>query len=274
MRDVDSRIAAWRRALAETGTCSPDAIDELETHVREEYDRLVRSGELPDRALEAAFTRVGAPQTLAAEFGKIAAGRPWMPARGALVLFAVAAAVVPIWLAYRYHDRRLGLLLAAHVASVTLGFGAALILGGVAACYVLRRLFHDLSSDQEQSLVRAARRLTRWATLLTGAAIVLGMAWMGAKGEAVWSWDPRESGAALVLVWCVTALTFSGQRVEARTEMLAALVGSAVVVTGWFGPHVVLSRLDAVPIVAAALLPLVLFAVGLAPPECLQRRNA
>jgi hypothetical protein len=274
MRDVDSRIAAWRRALAETGTCSPDAIDELETHLREEYDRLVRTGEPPERALEQALTRVGTPQTLGAEFGKIGAVRPWMPARGALVLFAAAAVVVPVWLAYLCHDRHFGFLLAAHVAAVTLGYGAILLLGALAACYVTRRLFHSLPGAQGQSLVDATRRLMRWATLLTAAAIVQGMMWMGAMGKPVWSWDPRESGGALVLVWCVTALILIGRRVEAQTVMLAALVGSAVVLAGWFGPQVVLAHLDAMPIVVAVLLPLLLAVVGLAPAECLRRRGA
>jgi hypothetical protein len=273
MRDVDGRIAAWRRALAETGTCSPDAIDELETHLREEYDRLVRTGEQPDRALELALTRVGTPQTLGAEFGKIGATRPWVLVRGMMMIFTVAALIVPIWLAFLCHDRHLGLLLAAHVATVTLGFGAILLLGALAACYVTRRLFHDLPAEQGQSLVDATRRLMRWATLLTAAGIVLGMAWMGAKGLPVWSWDPRESGGALVLVWCVMALIFTGRRVEVQTGMLAALVGSAVVIAGWFGPQVVLAQFSAVPIVVAALLPLLLVPVGLAPAECLRRRN-
>src|SRR5262249_43159267 len=149
------------------------------------------------------------------EFAKNGARIVWAPVRVAMALFIVAAVVLPIWLTYRF-----GLLLGAHVAAVTLGYGAALLLGGVAACYVVRRLFRDLSTEQGRSLVVAARRLMLGTTVLTAVAIVLGMVWMGTKGKAVWSWDPREIGASLVVLWGLTALVWTGPRSDVRPGML------------------------------------------------------
>src|SRR5262249_51923548 len=124
----------------ETGGCPPDAIDELESHLRDEYERLVRAGEQPGPALEQAIARLGTPRALGDEFAKVAPPVAWVPARVATTLFTVAAVAVPAWLAYLWRERSYDPLLMVHVITVTLGYGATLLLGGVAGCYVVRRL--------------------------------------------------------------------------------------------------------------------------------------
>ena len=80
MPDIERRLADWRRALAETAGCSDDVLDELESHLRDEVERLVQTGEPEERALDLALSRLGPPQALGAEFAKLARGPEAFPA--------------------------------------------------------------------------------------------------------------------------------------------------------------------------------------------------
>ena len=62
MPDIEPRIADWRRALAETAGCTDEVLDELESHLRDEVQRLVQTGEPEERALDLALSRLGPPQ--------------------------------------------------------------------------------------------------------------------------------------------------------------------------------------------------------------------
>lgn len=44
MPEMEQRIAQWRSNLAETTGCSNEVLDELESHLREEIQQLVRTG--------------------------------------------------------------------------------------------------------------------------------------------------------------------------------------------------------------------------------------
>src|SRR5262245_51371330 len=94
MFDAEERIRRWRRELAETGRCSGETIDELESHLRESFQQFVRAGHSPEQALEMALARLGTPQALAAEFAKVPPPglAPWLPVRLAyLAMIALAA---------------------------------------------------------------------------------------------------------------------------------------------------------------------------------------
>jgi len=88
MFDLEKQIQQWRQTLAGALGGQAEVIEELETHLREEVQRLVRSGQAPERAWETALGRLGSPQQLAGEFGKLPP-RPgvWLPGR--LVLAAL-----------------------------------------------------------------------------------------------------------------------------------------------------------------------------------------
>src|SRR5262245_64818157 len=157
MPDIERRIADWRRALAETAGCTDEVLDELESHLRDEVQRLVQTGEPEERALDLALSRLGPPQALAAEFAKLArdGAATWLPVRLANgVLLALAAALVG-YCAGRLQDGRLGLLLASHVVAVTLGYCTTLLVGGLAFCYVATRSFNPPRPAEIEALAGA-----------------------------------------------------------------------------------------------------------------------
>jgi hypothetical protein len=70
MFNLEQAIADWRRQLADAGIKSPDALDELESHLRDDIEQQARSGADPRVAFESAVLRVGQATELRDEFAR------------------------------------------------------------------------------------------------------------------------------------------------------------------------------------------------------------
>jgi hypothetical protein len=64
MFDLEKAITSWRRQIAAEGLISPEVLDELESHLREEIERQVRSGVSEERAYEAGISSIGDTRAL------------------------------------------------------------------------------------------------------------------------------------------------------------------------------------------------------------------
>jgi hypothetical protein len=71
MFDLDRAIADWRQQLTADGIRSPEVLDELESHLREEIDAQLHSGIDHKLAFDAAIERIGATGVLKNEFAKV-----------------------------------------------------------------------------------------------------------------------------------------------------------------------------------------------------------
>jgi len=69
--DLSERIRAWRDRLAGAEALGPREVDELEDHLRESVDSLVGSGLSPEEAFLVATCRLGRPEEIDREFGKL-----------------------------------------------------------------------------------------------------------------------------------------------------------------------------------------------------------
>lgn len=80
MFDLEQAISEWRGQLASKGLSSPDVLDELESHLRDDIEQQMRSEISEAQAFQNAIHDVGQPTLLKTEFAK--AG-PWqeLPAR-------------------------------------------------------------------------------------------------------------------------------------------------------------------------------------------------
>jgi len=76
MFDLDSAIAVWREQLARGGISSPEILDELESHLREEIDQQIQSGVGPQQAFDEAVHRFGEANALRKELKKAGAMPP------------------------------------------------------------------------------------------------------------------------------------------------------------------------------------------------------
>lgn len=101
MFNLDQAIAEWRRQMAAAGIRTPEALKELETHLRDDVEHRIRSGVSAEQAFDSAVQQLGSANTLKAEFAKTAKLKQW------------------------------------HYVCRGLGFGIGLFLLGVAFCYLV-----------------------------------------------------------------------------------------------------------------------------------------
>ncbi len=281
MANLEEHIAAWRRELAEALGGSAETVEELEGHLRDEVARLVQEGRTPDDAFATAVARLGRPPALAAEFARLGPAAPWLPVRVALVVLIAGAG----WLFGILTPRLLAdadPLLGVHVIAVTLGYSTTLVVGVLAACYVVARPFGVPGPRQVQGLVRATTALTAAASLLTALGITLGAFWAQEHWGRFWTWDAKEIAASLVLSWDVAMLVVLTRRaLGEHATLLLGLAGNAVVALAWFGPAVLGLGLRsygmpslALPLAAFVAVQVGLACVGMLPAGAWRRRRA
>jgi hypothetical protein len=233
--DLEGRIQQWRQALAGTLGDRPEAIDELEGHLREEVQRLVQSGQAPERAWETAVRRLGEPGRLAEEFAKVPAA-PWLPARLVALALAVLAAGLAWWLLSRLGHGAFGPLLACHVFAVTLGYTLTFAVGALAGWSLVARAMAGRDARRAEAFRSTAWKLSALALALTAAGVLLGGWWARDHLGHFWGWDSREIGGLGVLAWDGLLLACLLRRRAALPGMLLGVLGNMVVSLSWFGP--------------------------------------
>jgi hypothetical protein len=70
MFDLDQAISEWRRQMSAGGIRSESVLDELESHLREEVERQIRSGAHAEKAFAIAAQKIGPASALKNEFRK------------------------------------------------------------------------------------------------------------------------------------------------------------------------------------------------------------
>jgi hypothetical protein len=154
MSELESSISEWRESLKAAFGDSDEIVDELESHLREEINRLMLTGQTPEAAFSAAQTKLGKPADLAAEYARAAAPAIWLPISiglpltillfGLLILSPLANAIAmrPIGEAVPFFS---GCVFLAIISYTTF----------LGSCYVVSRLIRPMSLGQLQSLRRS-----------------------------------------------------------------------------------------------------------------------
>ena len=98
-------------------------------------------------------------------------------------------------------------LLATHMGLVMLGYAATLLVGFLAACYFVARLFRGLERGPSPDAQRAAFGLSGAAVALTGVGIAFGSLFCpNEKTGWAFGLDTREVGGLGILAWNVAML--------------------------------------------------------------------
>jgi hypothetical protein len=88
MFNLEQQISAWRNQMSRAHL-SPDSLDELESHLRDDFTQQLRAGLDAQEAFATAAERIGLPSVLQKEFGKIASvTRLAARAKNAMLSFA------------------------------------------------------------------------------------------------------------------------------------------------------------------------------------------
>ena len=72
MPDLENQIAEWRRQMLATGIKTPVPLEELESHLREDVERRMKSGASEAEAFTTAVEKIGGAHELKLEFAKVA----------------------------------------------------------------------------------------------------------------------------------------------------------------------------------------------------------
>jgi hypothetical protein len=236
MLDLEQKITEWRRQMLAAGIKPPMTLDELENHLREDIRAHISAGNSEEQAFHLAVSRVGTPGALRTEFRKLKRPACW-PEKIGRWLFAVLVMVMAVWLSRRMLAGRLSLLLAVHVFTITLGYGAGFFAGGFGIFYVCYRLFHALSLDRRQSLHRAVLLFSQLSAGLVIAGFVLAMVWSHQHYGKYLLGDPKEAGGLGVAIWFVVLSVMQRRRMSERAVMLMCLGGNIMVSLAWFGAN-------------------------------------
>lgn len=129
--------------------------------------------------------------------------------------------------------------LATHVVAITLGYSATFLAGTIAGVYMLGRAFtRAVTPEHERAMIRMVYGVVCFAMLLSFVGTVLGGIWADQSWGRFWGWDPKENGAALVvLINAVILHARWGGMVRARGIAALAVGGNVVTAWSWFGTN-------------------------------------
>src|SRR4051812_47433490 len=165
MHNLEQLLVEWRKTAIAAPGVELETIDELEIHLRETAEELVRSGLTDPEAFQRAVKQLGTVPALASEFQKL--DPPvWLPVKVALGS-GIITALLALLLSARFGASRSGFLLASHVFTVTLGYTTTYLLGALGICFVGQRCVSGFSPLRERSLTRVTFLLGSVAAGLT-----------------------------------------------------------------------------------------------------------
>lgn len=129
--------------------------------------------------------------------------------------------------------------LSVHVPTIVLGYSAMFAAGAVGLLYVfLGVLTPWLTPLRHRNLGRVAYGIICFATLLSFTGTVLGGIWADQSWGRFWGWDPKENGAALIVIWCAIILhaRWAGH-IRERGLMIMTIGGNIVTAWSFFGTN-------------------------------------
>jgi hypothetical protein len=230
MFDLEQNLRRWRRGMSVRLPLRREAVDELESHLRDAVEQAIQEGSTPEEAWRQASERLGNLDAVAAEYSKFGAPSAWrwLPARFAAAVLAAPAAGLAYFLVARTAASQGTILLNLHVFAITVGYVAMVVVGAVAAWSLLSRAWCGWSHVETRALGATFGTLTTAALALTSAGVVLGSFWARDHLGGYWSWDPKEIGGAAVLAWgaLATRLPLPGCRSAAATSARRCSRGS------------------------------------------------
>lgn len=127
--------------------------------------------------------------------------------------------------------------LATHVTTVTLGYAATFVAGGLGIVFILRGLCtRSLGKEQVRNLDRIMYGTICFATFFSFTGTVLGGIWADQSWGRFWGWDPKENGALMIVLWNALILHARwGGLVRPRGTAVLAVVGNIITAWSWFG---------------------------------------
>lgn len=154
--------------------------------------------------------------------------------------------------------------LATHVVVITIGYSGTFLAGFLAAVYIIGGVLTPLlRGEPMKTLPRMVYGVICFACVTSFVGTVLGGIWADQSWGRFWGWDPKENGAALIVVWNVIILHARwGGMVKDRGVAAMAVFGNIVTAWSWFGTNMLGVGLHSYGFMDSAVFWLVAFCVA------------
>lgn len=239
MFNLEEKLSDWRGSLPPSLRENRELLEELESHLREAFERQIKAGKPPKDSWNAALSSMGDTHHVAREFAKVHR-KIWWPAWIAALLLVVSVASVLAFMIARFSAGAIRPLLATHVVFITAGYVSMFAIGLLGAWAVLVRALRGWSDRQEIAFESACAKLSLFALITTLIGCALGAWWASDHLGRWWGWDPKEIGGLCVLAWsCVLLQSFRSPRTPAQLRLCNAIIANMIVATSWFGPALI-----------------------------------
>ena len=123
-----------------------------------------------------------------------------------------------------------------HVITITLGYTATFLAGGIGIFWFFGKLFKGISKQAEQEMVKAIYGVICYGMFLSFVGTVLGGLWADDSWGRFWGWDPKENGALMIVIWNAIILhsKWCGM-IRAKGMVGLAIFGNIITAFSWFG---------------------------------------
>jgi ABC-type transport system involved in cytochrome c biogenesis permease subunit len=137
--------------------------------------------------------------------------------------------------------------LATHVTTVTIGYSTTFFAGALGILFIVLGLIASVLNEQRrQALMRINKQniakmiygIVCFALLFSFVGTVLGGIWADQSWGRFWGWDPKENGAALIVLMNAMILHARwGGMIKERGMAVLAVCGNIITSWSWFGTN-------------------------------------
>ena len=123
-----------------------------------------------------------------------------------------------------------------HVITITLGYTATFLAGGIGMYWVAGKLAGRITKSDEKAMLKAIYGVICYGMFLSFVGTVLGGLWADDSWGRFWGWDPKENGALLIVIWNAIILHAKWCGLARQKGLVAlAILGNVVTAFSWFG---------------------------------------
>ena len=156
------------------------------------------------------------------------------------------------------------LWLATHVTIINKAYTAVALTGIFGIVYVVVGVFsRHLDVDFSKTLARMIYGATCFGILFSFVGTILGGIWADQSWGRFWGWDPKENGAAMVVLWTAVMLHARwGGVVRERGLACMAIFANVMLAWSWFGTNMLGVGLHAYGFMSSAVFWISLFVIS------------
>jgi hypothetical protein len=236
MFDLDQEIRNWRKTIEQRLPQRTDSVNELESHLRDAFQKHLDLSKPPEDAWRSALNDLGDADAIAAEFRKLPRRKllHWMPVRIVMGIYGLVALFITWFVITAFFVRR-DTVLVMHVWSITLGYFAILAFGLFTGWLIISRAFKGWTELENELYLRATCSATILALFLNAGGVYLGGIWIRNQSHQFLIFDFREIGGIAVLASNVLLIVVS-LRQATLGAMRLSMMNVILVLMVWILP--------------------------------------